>query len=150
MFNTLKHQLHAFLFPSMVAHLAAQDTRIAALEEEAENTVEFLLHMDTELSDQRDQKIQAQIAVGHARTEAQELRHLDTIQKSVIVAINNDRAKAWAEAGKWKGAALEVEDELKSSFFEIAELNKNLERHETRDTAGDKTVPNGASLRLVA
>ncbi|MCV2447967.1 hypothetical protein [Paracoccus sp. DMF] len=49
---------------------------------------ELILQFDEAPDDQRDQKIQAQLAVGHARTEVQELRLLSDIQNTVIAALN--------------------------------------------------------------
>lgn len=143
MFNTLKNKLHAILFPAMALQMLQ-------LQDEIQPSNDLLLQMDEALGDRRDQKIQAQLAVGHARTELQEQRFLNDIQKSIIAALNKTAATRHADAGKWKGAALELVEELKNSFFEIAELNKKLERGEIHDKDGAKTMPQTPELRLVA
>ncbi|UFS66920.1 hypothetical protein LO749_20715 [Paracoccus denitrificans] len=136
MFNTIKTKLHAFLFPAEAKELAESGGLIERMGKELD--VQYRGNLDTA------------IELGQARSEIQALRQLDSIQKRVITSLNEGRAKADAERAKWKAAALEMEEELKSSFFEIAELNKRLEGAETRDTGSAKTVPTVPDLRLVA
>ena len=143
MFNTLKTRIHAFLFPS--EHL-----RMLHLEDEVKGSNDLILYMDEEIEEQRRQKIQAQLAVGFARSEVQELKMLESVRQSVIQALNKRLAQRDADAGKWKGAALELEEELKGSFFEIAELNKRLELAQSGATDGATGAATGPRLSLVA
>lgn len=133
MFNTLKTKLHAFLFP--------------AFHKDMTESAGLIERMGHELDVQYRGNLDTSIALGQARSEVQALRQLDSIQKRVITSLNEGRAKAEAERAKWKSAALEIEEELKGSFFEIAELHKELE---SRDMGGDKAVTSVPDLRLVA